>query len=227
MMVVVRIYPSGELEESWNRVIDNSEDLSGMYCTPLYLSQREEENFMTLIYDVRDPDRFADIAVKKIPTLLHPEKMRTITLLRPVFFPAPRDRAQNLERYQVAVKGNCSDLEDIFDHILHLDYPKDAFPTYAAFSFGEDDILLSMLATSEDRLRRLIRTNLESQKGVISVTIGHIDRSKRLAPTQMWRRYREKRFLLRPTAEQEEIDFLDREALHGAREREIETSSFW
>jgi hypothetical protein len=227
MMVIVRIFPSGELEESWDRVLDNLEMLSNMYCTPLYLSQREEENLMTLIYDVRDPDRMADILVKNIPSLLHPEKTRTITLMRPVFFPAPKDRPQNLERYQVSVKGSCGELENIFNHILHLDYPRDAFPTYAAYSFGEDDILASMLSTGGDRLIQFLRANLESQRGVFSVSIGHISRSKRVAPTEMWKRYRESRYIFKPTAEQEEYDFLEREVLHGAREREVETSSFW
>ena len=227
MMVIVRIFPSGKLEESWNKVLENPEALSNIYCTPLYLSQREEENFMTLIYDVNDADRFADIVVKSIQSLLHPEKTRTITLLKPVFFPAPKDRPKDLERYQVAVRGMCGELENIFNHILHLDYPGDAFPTYAAYSFGEDDILTSMLSTGRDRLGQFLKANLESQRGVISLDISHISRSKRVAPTEMWKRYRESRYLFKPTAEQEEYDFLEREVLHGAREREVDTSSFW
>jgi hypothetical protein len=227
MMVIVRIFPSGELKESWKTVLDNLEVLSNMYCAPLYLSQREEDNFMTLIYDVKDADRLADIVVKNIPSLLHPEKTRTITLLRPVFFPAPKDRPQNLERYQVAVRGSCGELENIFNHIIHLDYPGDAFPTYAAYSFGEDDILTSMLSTGRDRLWQFLKTNLESQRGVLSISIGHINRSKRVAPAEMWKRYRESRYILKPTAEQEEYDFLEREVLHGEREREVGTSSFW
>ena len=227
MMVIVRIFPAGELGESWKKVLDNLEMLSNVHCTPLYLSQREEEKFMTLIYDVKDADRFADIVVKSIPALLHPEKTRTITLLRPVFFPAPKERPPNLERYQVAVKGKCGELENIFNHILHLEYPNDAFPTYAAYSFGEDDILTSMLSTSKDRLGQYLKLNLEPQSGVTSVVIGHIDRSKRVAPSEMWKKYRESRYLFKPSAEQEEYDFLEREALHGAREREVETSSFW
>jgi hypothetical protein len=227
MMVIVRIFPSGRLEESWNRVLDNLADLTNLYCTPLYLSQREEENFMTITYDVKDPDWFTDIVVKKIPALLHPEKMRTITLLKPVFFPAPKDRPQNLDRYQVAIRGLPGDLDRIFNHILSLRYPSDAFPTYAAYSFGEDDILLSMLSTDKDKLERFLKANLEPQTGVVGITVGHITRSRRVAPSQMWKRYRERRYLARPTAEQEEYDFLEREVLHGAREREVETSSFW
>ncbi len=227
MMVIVRIFPTGPLEQSWNAVLDNLEMLSNIYCTPLYLSQREEENFMTLIYDVREADRLADIVVKNIPALLHPEKTRTITLLRPAFFPAPRDRPHNLERYQVGVKGDCGELENIFNHLLHLDYPRDSFPTYAAYSFGEEDILLSMLSSDRNRLRDFLGMNLELRRGVTGVSIGHITKSKRVAPAEMWKRYRESRYLFKPTSEQEEYDFLEREVLHGAREREVQTSSFW
>lgn len=227
MMVIVRIFPSGDLEESWNMVLNNLGMLSNMYCTPLYLSQREEENFMTLIYDVKEIDHFADIVVKRIPSLLHPEKTRTITLLRPVFFPAPKGRPENLERYQVAVKGSCEELENIFNHLLHLDYPKDVFPTYVAYSFGEDDILMSMLSTGADRINGFAEANLRPQRGVTSINIGHITRSRRVAPSEMWKRYRESRYLFKPTAEQEEYDFLEGEVLHGSRLREVETSSFW
>jgi len=215
------------LGESWNRVLDNLETISNNYCTPLYLSRREEENRMSMVYDVKEVNALSDILVKNIPSLLQPEKTRTVTLLNPAFFPAPKDRPANLERFQVALSVRSEELENIFNFILHLDYPNDAFPTYAAYSLGEADILVSMCSTSMDRLRRFVKEKLEPQKGVVSVEVGHISRSKRVAPTMMWKRYRENRYLFKPTAEQEEYDFLEREALHGVREREVDTSSFW
>jgi len=227
MMIVVRIFPKGELEESWNKVLNNLEKMSNKYCTPLFLSQREEENRMSLVYDVKEVNALSDILVKNIPSLLQPEKTRTVTLLKPVFFPAPRDRPANLERFQVALRVRSEELESIFNFLLHLDYPKDAFATYAAYSLGEVDILVSMCSTSMDRLSRFVKEKLEPQKGVVSVEVGRISRSKRVAPTMMWKRYREDRYLFKPTAEQEEYDFLEREALHGVREREVDTSSFW
>lgn len=216
------MFPSIDtLSSIWRIALDNLEALSDTYCTPLYLSQQEEENFMTLIYDVKEADHLAGMVVKNIPPLLHPHKTRTLPLLMPVFFPAPKDRPENLERYQVAVRGGGGELEGIFNHILHLDYPKDAFPTYAAYSFGEDDILVSMLSTSRDRLREFVKANLEARRGVNSVGIGHINRSKRVAPTEMWKRYRESRYLSRPTAQQEEYDFLQGDVLRGAADAPV------
>jgi hypothetical protein len=226
MMIVVRIFPSGKLEESWNMALDNLGTISNEHCTPLYLSKREEDNFMTITYDVNDVDSFGDIIAKNMPSLLHPEKTRTITFLKPVFFPAPKDRPANLQRYQVAVRARGVELENIFNHILHLDYPNDAFPTYAAYSFGEDDILTSMLSTSRVRLEQFVKENLEPQKGVLGIEIGLINRSKRVAPAEMWRKYRESRYISKPSAEFEEYDFLEYSTLPGAL-RETETSSFW
>ena len=227
MMIVVRIFPRGELRGSWDRVIGNLEELSSDRCVPLYLSQREEENFMTLIYDVEDIDCFADIVTDSIPSLLHPEKTRTITLLKPVFFPAPKDRPTNLERFQVSISATPEEVANIFNHIIHLDYPRDTFPTYTAYSFGEDDILTSMLSTNRERLEQFVNEGLSPLRGVTSITLGHIDKSMRVAPAAMWKKYRESRYAFRSRAKFEEFDFLEYTTGPGVPEGEAETSSFW
>ena len=208
-MFIVRIFPKGEISESWDGVLNNLEAISNEHCTPLYLSKQAEKNFVSLIYDVKDLDFFGDILAKRIPSAVHPDKTRTITLLKPVFFPASRDRPPNLERYQVAARVRSEELESVFNHILHLDYPVDAFPTYAAYSFGENDILISMLSASRDRLEQVLRENLEPLEGVVTVELTLIDRSKRIAPPEMWRRYRESRYVFIPASKQEEYDFLE------------------
>ena len=227
MMIIVRIYPRGELRETWNRVISGLEKLSSNRCVPLYLSQREEENFMTLIYDVEDVDSFADIVATSIPSLSHPAKTRTITLLKPVFFPAPKDRPPNLERFQVSISASPEEVTNVFNRIVHIDYPKDTFPTYTAYSFGEDDIVTSMLSSGRSRLEQFVNEELRPLRGVVSVSVGHIDKSKRVAPEEMWKKYRESRYAFRPRAKFEEYDFLEYATSPGVPPGEAETSSFW
>ncbi len=222
MMIIVRIFPKGKLNESWDRALSNLERISNEHCIPLYLSQQEERNFMSLIYEVRNVDLFGDILVKNIPLVLQPEKTRTITLLKPVFFPVPKDRPTNLERYQVAVRVTSGELENVFNRILHLDYPRDVFPTYAAYSFGEDDILTSVLSVGRDSIKEFAREDLEPQKGVVNVEVAHINMSKRLAPTEMWKEYRESRYILKPKEKYEQYDFIELAALSGAFVRELE-----
>lgn len=221
MMIIVRIFPKDDLKDSWNSALTNLEKISNKQSTPLYISQQEERDFFSIIYDVKDIDAFCDILVKNIPAVANSEKTRTITLLKPVFFPAPKDRPRQLERYQVAIRVTSEELENVFNHTIHLDYPEDLFPTYAAYSFGEDDILLSMLSVSRDRIRRFIKDGIESQKGVLGVDIARIDISKRVAPTEMWKSYRESRYLFKPSDGYEEYDFTELAFLEGAFAKEL------
>jgi len=220
-MIILRIYPIRELNQVWDDIVRNVAALSNEHSTPLYLSQQEEKNFLSIIYDVKDADSFGDIIVQSIPSTLNPEKTRTITLLKPVFFPAPRDRPANLERYQVALQARTNELESVFRHIVHLNYPKDVFPTYAAYSFGEDDILTSMLSVGRHRIEEFIAQNVQPETGVEHVEISRIGMSRRLAPPGMWKDYRESRYLFKPTPQYEDYDFTELAALSGAFVHEV------
>jgi hypothetical protein len=209
MMIIVRVFPRGGLSDSWQRAVNNVEKISNKHCTPLYVSQQEEKAFMSIIYDVRDIDAFADVLLREIPSIANSEKTRTITLLKPVFFPAPRDRPRQLERYQVALRVTSNEVENVFNNLVRLDYPKDSFPTYAAYSFGEDDILLSMLSVSRDKIETFARENVESQKGVLGVDVARIDMSKRLAPAEMWKEFRESRYPSKSPEGYEAYDFIE------------------
>lgn len=220
-MIILRIYPIRELNQVWDDIVRNVAALSNEDSTPLYLSQQEAKNFVSIIYDVKDADSFGDIIVKSIPSTLKPEKTRTITLLKPVFFPAPRDRPANLERYQVALQTRTNELESVFRHIVQLNYPKDVFPTYAAYSFGEDDILTSMLSVGRHRIEEFIAQNVQRETGVARVEISRIGMSRRLAPPGMWKDYRERRYLFKPTPQYEDYDFTELAALSGAFVHEV------
>jgi hypothetical protein len=221
-MLIVRLFPKEDLMDCWHRTLNSFEEMRNENCTPLYISRQEEKDFMSVMYDVKDIDSFADVLVSKIPLAVNSKKTRTITLLKPVFFPAPKDRPVRLERYQVAVRGASDHVNSVFNRILHLDYPVDLFPTYAAYSFGEDDILVSMLSVSRDKLRAFVKEKIESLEGVVSVDVARIDMSKRLAPLEMWRRYREERYLFKPSESYEELDFTEQALLSGAFEKELE-----
>jgi uncharacterized UPF0160 family protein len=216
MMIIVRIFPKNELGHTWERVLKNPERISSEQCTALYASLQEEKDFMSVMYDVKDIDSFGDVLVKQIPSAANSERTRTITLLKPVFFPAPKDRPKQLERFQVALRVASDELENVFNHTVHLDYPEDLFPTYAAYSFGEDDILVSMLSVSRERITKYVKENIESQKGVLGVDIARINMSKRLAPEEMWRGYRRSRYLYKTWDTYEEYDFTELAFLEGA-----------
>jgi len=222
MMLIVRLFPKEDLKDCWHRTLNSFEEMRNENCTPLYVSRQEEKDFVSIMYDVKDIDSFADVLVRKIPSAANSEKTRTITLLKPVFFPAPKERPEQLERYQVAMRVASDELSEVFNHMIHLDYSADLFPTYAAYSFGEDDILVSMLSKGREELAAFVKKKIESQKAVLGVDIARIDMSKRLAPLEMWRRYREDKYLFKPYDGFEDYDFTEQALLSGAFEKDLE-----
>jgi len=221
MMIIVRIFPKGKLNESWNMLLSNVERISNEHCTPLYLSLQEEKKFISLVYDVRDMDHFDDIIVRRIPSTVQLEKTRIITLLKPIFFPLRKESPANLERYMVALRVTSSELENIFNRIIDLDYPTDVFPTYEAYSFGEDDILTSMLSPSREKIKKLLEEKLAREKGVLNIEVDRISMSKRIAPPEMWKQYRESKYVSKPREEHEDYDFLERAAMSETFVREL------
>jgi len=221
MMLIVRVFPKNDLSTSWNSTLSNLQNMTSEHYRPLYISQQEEKDFMSIMCDVKDIDAFADVLVHKIPSAADSAKTRTITLLKPVFFPAPKDRPLQLERYQVALRVDSDELHNVFNHTVHLDYSSDVFPTYAAYSFGEDDILLSVLSVSRDRITKFVKDNIASQKGVLGVDIARINISMRVAPIEMWRKYRESKYLFKPYDGYEAYDYIEQGALEGAFVRDV------
>jgi hypothetical protein len=81
---------------------------------------------------------------------------------------------------------------------------------------------VSRLSVSRDKLRAFVKEKIESLEGVVSVDVARIDMSKRLAPLEMWRRYREERYLFKPSESYEELDFTEQALLSGAFEKDLE-----
>jgi hypothetical protein len=79
-----------------------------------------------------------------------------------------------------------------------------------------------MLSISRDKVRGFVKEKIESQQGVLGVDIARIDRSKRLAPLETWRHYREDKYLFKPSDGFEEYDFTEQALLSGAFARELE-----
>jgi hypothetical protein len=83
-----------------------------------------------------------------------------------------------------------------------------------------------MLSTGRDRIKQFVKENLQPLKEVISAEIGLITRSQRVAHEGTWRKYRDSIYISKPTAEQEEYDFLEYSSPPVASKRDDKTSSF-
>ncbi len=66
-----------------------------------------------------------------------------------------------------------------------------------------------MISVSREKVETFAEESLKSRKGVLGVDVARIDVSRRLAPAEMWREFRESRYLFRPSESYVDYDFLE------------------
>ena len=207
MMMLVRLFPIKDKHKLWDCVLPILKEIKSEHCQPLYLSEWEPVDFITVMVDVINIDCMYKIWTQDLSKCKELDRSRTLTLMSPIFYPVPKDRPEKLHRYRIALQIDTAHLENIFNKIIDIDLKKiNIYPTYQAYSFGEDDILLSILSESESNIDTLIQQYLAPLEGVKNVEYIGITRSHRIAPTEFWREYRKKLYKVPITSDSGEMD---------------------
>jgi hypothetical protein len=208
MMMIVRLYPKEDKEKLWECVVPILKEIKSDNYVPLYISQWEPVEFTTVMFDVGNTESMYRLFTKELSQCDQIDRSRTLTLMSPIFFPVPKDRPEDLHRYRIAVQVDTTHLENVFNKITELDYSKIAgvYPTYQAYSFGEDDILLSVLAEKEENINNFMQDWLALLDGVTKVEYIWITNSLRLAPKDVWRSYRKKKYKAQHEGDLDDMD---------------------
>lgn len=207
MMMIVRLYPKGDKQKLWDCVLPILREIKSEHYRPLYLSQWEPVEFTTVMIDVGNLNCMHKLFTQELSKCDEIERSRTLTLMSPHFFPVPKERPQELHRYRIAVQVDTALLEQVYQKISDIDYSNiNIFPTYQAYSFGEDDILLSVLAENEEGIDTFIQDFLAPIEGIRNVEYIWITQSLRIAPKDFWREYRKKLYKIKVGGDKGEID---------------------
>jgi hypothetical protein len=207
MMMIVRLYPKEDKEKLWQCVLPILQNMKSDHYRPLFLSQWDPVDFTTVMFDVKNIDTMYQLFTRELAQCDMIDASRTLTLMSPVFYPVPKDRPKKLHRYRIAVQVDTAHLEMVSNKITEIDFDKTGiFPTYQAFSFGEDDILLSVLSESEEHINNFIQDNLAPFEGVNNVEYITITKSYRIIPKEEWQQYRKKLYKVKSEDHAQEID---------------------
>jgi translation elongation factor EF-1beta len=207
MMMIVRLYPKDDKEKLWQCVLPILQNVKSEHYRPLFISQWEPVDFTTVMFDVNNAECIYKLFTKELSQCDMIEQSRTLTLMSPIFYPVPKNRPGTLHRYRIAVRVDTAHLESAFNKITNIDYSKlGVLPTYQAFSFGEDDILLSVLSEKEENINNFIQKNLAQLEGVNNVEYLTITRSLRIIPKDEWQAYRKKLYKVQTEEEVDEMD---------------------
>ncbi len=224
MMVIAHIYPKDETDKNkvWDWLAEELPKIDIDYVQPLYLSQQAERDYTSIVFDASSFEAMIPVFVEALSKCEYIGRTRTSPLLEPVFFPVPKERPEDLKRYRLAIKATTDEVRSIFEQLIAFDAPVDAFPTYQAYSFGEDDILASILAPQRQPLEDLVLNSIAKWDGVLDTSLTVVNRNLRLAPQDEWREYRADHYRAPPEPSADtEFDWLDA-AMSGAFVEELD-----
>jgi hypothetical protein len=214
MMVIARIFPTESKEDLWKSLVETVPGLRLEDVTPLWLAQRQEDDFVSIVFDARSFEAMVPVFLDHLKDCRPVRRTKTSPLLNPVFFPVPKEGAEKLHRYRLALKVETSELRNVFERLARLEHRPEVFPTYQAISLGDDDILVSILAPDRGTAEEVVQKEIVGWPGVMEAALTTVTKSLRVATGEEWLRYRESHYLT-PATEEEGFDWLDA-AMSGA-----------
>ena len=103
MLMIVRLYPKTDISRVWNYVENELKDFKSENITPLYATQSEGMMNVGLIFDVNEPDNLSEFITEEIIKCDEVHHTKTISLMKPVFFPIPKKKPENIQRYLIRI----------------------------------------------------------------------------------------------------------------------------
>jgi len=184
MMIIVRLYPKADLNKTWKFAEEVIAKESTEGVTPLYATQAEGMMNVGVIFDVKDPDNIAHFLTETLSKCEHCHHSKTISLMKPVFFPIPKKRPENIQRYVVRIYTHPRNYKTIYNYLVDYKYPFNLFPIYISYSLGDEDLVMNVAADSPETINNFVRENIRNLEGANSVMFYPVVKAKRFAPLE-------------------------------------------
>jgi hypothetical protein len=182
MMLIARLFPKKSMEKLWEYVEEKIEKESSGLATPLYASQTEGSMEVSIVFRVNHPDNIAHFLTDCIADCEEVHNTKTITLMKPVFFPIPKDKPQDVKRYIIHINTHPQYYKDFYNLLVNYDYPTTMFPIFLSYSLGDEDMIVNIAADSIDTVRDFIHTVIQPVKGLEAININQVIKAKRFVP---------------------------------------------
>ncbi len=182
MLMIVRLYPKTDLSRIWNYIEQEVKNKEDENYTPLYATQTEGMMDIGLIFDVEHPDDISKFLTEEIVKCDEVHHTKTISLMKPVFFPIPKKKPENIQRYVVRIYTHPRYYKEIYEYLVGYNYPFNLFPIYISYSLGDEDLIMSVAADSEATINRFLREHVRTLDGVDRSSYYPVFKAKRFAP---------------------------------------------
>lgn len=183
MLMIVRLFPKTDLSRVWNYIEEHIKE-EHKDLVPLYATQSEGMMNVGLIFDVKDVDSLAEFITEDIVKCEEINHTKTISLMKPVFFPIPKKKPENIQRYLVRIYAHPKHYKKVYDYLYNYKYPFNLFPIYISYSLGDEDILMNIAADKKETVNKFVREHVRSLDGVSQCSFYPVFKAKRFAPLE-------------------------------------------
>lgn len=180
MLMIVRLFPKTDLSKIWSYIEEHITE-EHEEVTPLYAAQSEGMMNVGLIFDVKEPDSLTEFITEEIVKCDEVHHTKTISLMKPVFFPIPKKKPEAIQRYLVRIYAHPKNYKKIYDELINYNYPFNLFPIYISYSLGDEDILMSVAADHHGTVKKFLREHVRTLDGVDQASSYPVFRAKRFA----------------------------------------------
>ena len=180
--MIVRLYPKTDLNKVWHFVENVIGKETSDVVTPLYSAQLEGMMSVGVIFDVKDPDYIAHFLTETLSGFDECHHTRTISLMKPVFFPIPKKKPENSRRYIIRIYTHPKNYKNIYNYLLNYKYPFNMFPIYVSYSLGDEDIVMNVAADNDQTVNNFLKQHIRTLDGVDTSMFYPVVKSKRFAP---------------------------------------------
>jgi DNA-binding Lrp family transcriptional regulator len=99
-----------------------------------------------------------------------------------VFFPVPKKKPDNMQRYIIRIYTHPKNYKIIYDYLINYKYPFNMFPIYVSYSLGDEDIVMNIAADNKETVSNFLREKIRTMDGVDSSSFYPVVKAKRFAP---------------------------------------------
>jgi len=179
MLMIVRLFPKTDISKVWNYVENKIKDEKSDTMTPLYATQTEGMMNVGIILDVKDPDNISQFLTEHIIECDEIHHTKTVSLMKPAFFPVPKKKPENIQRYLVRIYAHPKHYKDVYSYLVNYNFPFNLFPIYVSYSLGDEDIIMNVAADSKATVNKFIREHVRTLNGVDQCSFYPVHKSKR------------------------------------------------
>ncbi len=182
MLVLMRLYAKSGVSELWNAIEFQKRNLYWKEINPLYAIQQERKRYLSMVLDIKNFESFQRLFLNNIATMTPVKKIMTIPIMSPIYFPLPKDHPTDFIRYQVFLRVSPEKYNEVYSKIITLKYPEDIIVTYLSHSFGDDDMIISLLARDRETALDFVNDSIGKIDGVFAHDTSRVIRSEYLLP---------------------------------------------